>query len=134
MPQISPFTFFNLDFFKNQNQIAYFEVKLDKTFMKNGKYFPEICFVWITINSSESWAVKYTSDQWNTPTWALHLKCWQTTFKFHFSAWTNVNKKMLFAFNFFDLLQETKLFFYFGLRSSGAVTCGQEGRGKCWKE
>ncbi len=32
-------------FFKNQNEIAYFEVKLDKALVKNWKYFHEICFL-----------------------------------------------------------------------------------------
>ena len=36
--------FFYLDFFKNKNQIAYFEVKLAKTFGTKRKYFPKMLF------------------------------------------------------------------------------------------
>ncbi len=57
---------FYLDFFKNQNEIAYFDVKLDKNFVNNWEYFPEISFlVWRTINSSafEHWNIPHISLQ-----------------------------------------------------------------------
>ncbi len=47
---------FYLHFFKNQNQIAYFELKLDKTFVKNENNYMKFVFLF-DINSSafEQW-------------------------------------------------------------------------------
>ena len=103
-----PYLHFFFDFFKNQNQTAYFEVKLAKLFMKNWNCFPEICvLVWITINSSPF-------EQWNISTWASHLKYWQITFKFHESLKNKKTKKTPFAFVLWPAMGN-KVVFYFGL-------------------
>ncbi len=78
LPQITPFTIFIWTFFKNQNHIAYFEVKSEKTFVKNFKYFPEICFFCLNnLNNNQLqciWAVKHTNTSFAFEILANNIK------------------------------------------------------------